>query len=141
MYETGVLLSMGEGKVKIITQYLAEVLVVAVVAFGLSVFSGKFIAQGVGDMLLEREIQVVQDQGDSNIAAGAGRGFSQMQGGRFGRLFERNYQPIDSLSIQVTGAEVEQMSAAGLLILIAGTILPAGTVMRYKPNAILTKAL
>ena len=139
MYETGVLLSMGEGKLKIIAQYVAEVLVIAVVAFSLSVFSGKFIAQGVGNTLLQREITVVQQEGNNN-PAGPGGGFQGMRGGWFGSRSQSSYQAIDSLNVQITTSEVEQMLAAGLLILIAGTILPAGTVMRYKPRTMLTKA-
>ncbi|PKM45044.1 MAG: macrolide ABC transporter permease [Firmicutes bacterium HGW-Firmicutes-8] len=139
MYETGVLLSMGEGKLKIIAQYVAEVLVIAVVAFSLSVFTGKFIAQGVGNTLLQREITVVQQEGNNN-PAGPGGGFQGMRGGWFGGQSQNSYQAIDSLNVQITASEVEQMLAAGLLILIAGTILPAGTVMRFKPKTMLTKA-
>ncbi len=141
MYETGVLLAMGEGKVKIIAQYVAEVLLIALVAFSLSVFSGKFIAQGVGNTLLQREITVVQQQeGDNSGFTGAGRGFAQMRGAWFGSQSQSSYKAIDSMNIQITTSEVEQTLAAGLLILIAGTILPAATVMRYKPKTILTNA-
>ena len=74
MYETGVLLSMGEGKMKIIAQYVAEVLMIALVAFSLSLFTGEFISQGVGNSLLERQITVSQQQGDNYAGQGAGRG-------------------------------------------------------------------
>lgn len=142
MYETGVLLSMGEGKMKIIAQYVAEVLMIAVVAFSLSVVSGKYISQGVGNMLLQRQITVSQQQAQDNPAAGfrrGGGGWAMMRGA-FGGLSQTDYKAIDSMNIQITLPEVEQTSAAGLLILIAGTILPAATVMRFKPKTILTKA-
>lgn len=132
MYETGVLLAIGEGKSKIIAQYLVEVLVIALVAFSLSMFSGKYIAQGVSDALVQREIQAVEQQG-SNVPAG-NRGF-----GPFGAQNPENYQPIDSLVIRITAKEAEAMAGAGLLISIAGTILPAASVMRFKPKTILTK--
>lgn len=138
MYETGVLLSMGEGKLKIIGQYVVEVLLIAIVAFSLSACSGKFIAQGVGNTLLQREITVSQDQSTNN--AGAGRWAGQMQGGQFSNLLDRGYQAINSVNVQITKEEVEKTSAAGLLIIIVGTILPASTIMRYKPKTILTKA-
>jgi putative ABC transport system permease protein len=140
MYETGVLLAMGEGKMKIIAQYVTEALLIALVAFSLSVFSGKFIAQGVGNTLLQREIATVEQQGDNNPAQGGGRGFGQMRGGWFGGQSQANYESIDSMNIQITASEVKKASAAGLLILIVGTILPATTVMRYNPKTILTKA-
>lgn len=143
MYETGVLLSMGEGKLKIIAQYVTEVLVIAVIAFSISAFSGSFIAHGLGSSLLDRELKVVQEQGVSV----AGGGFSQRQGGQFNRLLERrlgiggsNVEMIDTLEIQITMSEVGLMALAGLLIIVAGTILPAASVMRYNPKTILTKA-
>jgi len=139
MYETGVLLSMGEGKSKIIAQYVAEVLLIALVAFSLSIFSGQYIAQGVGNMLLERESKVVEEQSYDNVRPGSGRVMGQMQGGLFGRQAEAN-DTIDSLDVRITFSEVEKMAVAGLIITLAGTILPAASVMRFKPKTILTKA-
>jgi len=139
MYETGVLLSMGEGKSKIIAQYVAEVLLIALVAFSLSIFSGQYIAQGVGNMLLERESKVVEEQSYDNVRPGFGRVMGQMQGGLFGRQAEAN-DTIDSLDVRITFSEVEKMAVAGLIITLAGTILPAASVMRFKPKTILTKA-
>jgi putative ABC transport system permease protein len=133
MYETGVLLSMGEGKLKIIGQYVAEALVIAVIAFSLSTVSGKYIAQGVGNMLLSREIKVEQQTSDS---FGPGGGYGRFMGGN---LSGQNYQSIDTLDIKINPSELGKMSAAGLIILLAGTILPATTIMRYKPKEILTK--
>ncbi|MDP4180275.1 MAG: ABC transporter permease [Bacillota bacterium] len=132
MYETGVLLSMGEGKLKIIGQYVTEALLVAVLAFGISTISGKFIAQGVGNLLLDREIKVEQQQ--------AADGFNNGRGFMGGRMNTQNYQPINSLNIDISSSEIGKMSAAGILILLAGTVLPATTVMRFKPKTILTKA-
>ncbi|MHB1128040.1 MAG: ABC transporter permease [Bacillota bacterium] len=144
MYETGVLLSMGEGKGKIIAQYVAEVMVIAVVAFSLSVFGGRFIAQGVGSMLLQKELTVQQGQG-YNTVGGMDRGFNQRFAGQFGRVFGPsqaggNIEPVDNIDIRITATEVKQMSLAGLLIVVLGTMLPASTVMMYKPRTILTNA-
>jgi putative ABC transport system permease protein len=130
-YETGVLLSMGEGKLKVVGQYFAEALIVAVLAFTLSALGGKFIAQGVSDMLLGREVQVTQTQTADNFRTG-GRGFAMREQGT-------DYQAIDTLDVQITGAELEQLAGIGLLILIGGTLIPATSIMRYKPNTILSK--
>lgn len=50
--ETGILLSLGISKNKIISQYIIELLIIAMLGFGLSYFSGKVIAQNVGDKLV-----------------------------------------------------------------------------------------
>ncbi len=136
MYETGVLLSMGEGKLKIIGQYLAEVLIIALIAFGLAACSGKYIAQSASDMLIDREIQTAQTQSNDNLRPGGmgGAGFNRMPGR------QQNYQPIDAINVQITGSELGQMASAGLIIILLGTIFPATTIMRYKPKTILTKS-
>lgn len=138
MYETGVLLSMGEGKIKIIAQYLTEVLLIAVLAFGLSVFTGRYVAQNIGNKLVQREVKTAQEQ----ITNG------NNGGGQFGRLMQRrfqtgsngNIQPISSINVSVSTSEVGKTVGAGFLIIILGTILPASSIMRYKPKTILTKA-
>ncbi len=135
MYETGVLLSMGEGKLKIIGQYLVEVMIIALIAFSLAAFSGQYIAQSAGNILLDREVHTASTQSTDNVRPGGmgGMNANRMNG-------RQNYQAIDSIDVQITGSELGQMASAGLLIILLGTILPATTVMRYKPKTILTKA-
>ena len=53
VHETGVLLSVGIRKTAIIGQYLAEVLLIAVFAFGLSFFPSNLIAGQIGNSLLQ----------------------------------------------------------------------------------------
>lgn len=138
MYETGVLLSMGEGKVKIIAQYVTEVLLIALLAFSLSVFTGRFAAQGIGNKLIQREVQIAQEQSISGNNMGVQSGRLMQQ--RFQTGANGDIQPIESINVQVSTLEVGKMMGAGLLIIILGTILPASSIMRYKPKTILTKA-
>lgn len=146
IYETGVLLSMGEAKWKIIAQYVSEVVVIALLAFMLSMFTGQFIAQGVGDVLMEREMQLIYNQEESDNQLEAGRG---MQASQFTRLFENRFQTIqnnnveiiDAIEVEITITQILKMIIAGLLIVIIGTIVPATTVMRFNPKTILTKAI
>lgn len=140
MYETGVLLSMGEGKIKIILQYVAEVLIIAVVAFSLSIFSGKYIGQGIGNMLLSRQIEATQQTNSSSTISRFSDGNGFRQGVfSFSRQNLQNYKPIDSINVQITNREIEEMSLAGLIIILLGTILPAINIVRYNPKTILTK--
>ena len=53
-YETGILLSIGVSKVKIVAQYILETLMIAVIAFGLSYFSSGAIAQGTSNLLFSQ---------------------------------------------------------------------------------------
>ena len=51
-HETGILLSIGVSKIKIVAQYILETLMIAVIAFGLSYFSSGAVAQGTSSLLL-----------------------------------------------------------------------------------------
>ena len=51
-HESGILLSLGIGKFKIIMQHMAEVFIIAILAFGISFFTSSAVAQGLGNTLL-----------------------------------------------------------------------------------------
>ena len=53
-HETGILLSIGVGKVKIVAQYILETLMIAMIAFGLSYFSSGAVAQGTSNLLFSQ---------------------------------------------------------------------------------------
>ena len=53
-HETGILLSVGISKSRIILQYTVEVLMIAIVAFGLSFFTSSLISQGVSDLIFHQ---------------------------------------------------------------------------------------
>lgn len=69
IHETGVLLAMGISKSSVLLQYLLEIIVVAIIAFGLSFLTSSLIAQEVGDKLFDQTMQdgyeVIQRTDDS----------------------------------------------------------------------------
>lgn len=69
IHETGVLLAMGISKSSVLLQYLLEIIVVAIIAFGLSFLTSSLIAQEVGDKLFAQTMQdgyeVIQRTDDS----------------------------------------------------------------------------
>jgi len=58
IHEIGVFLSVGIRQSAILGQYLIEVLLIAVFAFGLSYFTGNAVAGQIGNHLLEQSVQV-----------------------------------------------------------------------------------
>ena len=62
IHETGVFLSLGIGKMKIIGQYLAEVLMIAMIAFGCSYFTGSAVAGQLANELLQQNNPVSKEQ-------------------------------------------------------------------------------
>jgi putative ABC transport system permease protein len=147
MFETGVLLSMGESRLKLVMQFTAEMLMIAVVAFSISFFSGGFIGQKIGNYLVAN--QVTTDSQVSSQPQGGMPGFSRAGGGtQFSRLtamrgrggVNSTYKPISAISVKVTFTEILQVIFAGFLIILLATVVPIISIMRYKPRSILTRA-
>ena len=71
IHETGVLLSVGIRKLSILGQYIAEVLMIAILAFSLSYFSSSAIARQMGNML-QAEQSVSDVQEDDGLSGSRG---------------------------------------------------------------------
>lgn len=134
--EMGILLSIGERKTKLISQFLVETLMVAILAFGLSILTGNVLSQKIGDVLLQKEISATQQQQNSPrnkmIFIGGPAGMQQMKQ-------NANVKPIDQLDISVTLSDVGKMGGTGLGIVILATLLPTLSVLRLRPKTILSK--
>ena len=63
-HEIGIYLSLGEAKAKVATQVVLEVVIVAVLAISLSLFSGNILAGGVSQTMLNN--QITSQQEDDN---------------------------------------------------------------------------
>ncbi|MEI6602303.1 MAG: FtsX-like permease family protein [Clostridia bacterium] len=144
MFETGVFMALGESRAKIVAQYVSEVLLIAIVAFALSFFSGQMIAQQAGNVMLNQQIQTIEEQKaaqQQNNMGGRGAFFgvasrSVLRGGA-----DTANDQIKSIDVKITTDEMAKTFGLGLLIIFLGTLIPAITVMRFKPKKILTKAL
>ena len=73
MHESGVLLSLGVPRGRIVGQYLVEAFLVAALAFAVSVPVSAGVAQGLGDGLLEYASERGAEGGAGSGAGGAGR--------------------------------------------------------------------
>ncbi|SEM83954.1 ABC transporter permease [Lihuaxuella thermophila] len=132
-YEMGVLLSIGEKRFKLVGQFLTEILVIALLAFGLSVFTGNAIAQAVGDKLVQQEIATAKEQEAQQpmqkmIRMGPGATKQNIDA-----------EPIDHLDVNVTSAEMGKLALVGLLIAMVATLIPSISIMRLHPKMILAK--
>lgn len=151
MYETGVLLSLGESKGKVVCQYISEVLVVALVAFSLSIVSGMAISQKLGDFLLERQNESVSQnvqapEGVTGDFPGGMPGGENGRGGPGGRFDFLGTQqgitasPVEEIDVSVGWTVILQLFGTGILLALAATAVPSILVMRYKPKDIFTRA-
>ena len=140
IHEIGILMALGEKKIKIIGQLLTEVVLVLVLAIGISTLCGKSISNIVGDKLIQNEISI-QSQESSSKHLGFDRG--NIGGGK-GNFMNTNkpledVDPINDLDIKANGTDILKMSLCSLVISVVATIIPAAFIMRLNPKNILSK--
>lgn len=120
--EIGVLLAIGESKFNIVTQFVVEVLAIALVAFTLSIFSGIQIGSMISESTLSNftsETTIEQVPSRNNAQA----------------------VDVEAVDVEV-GFDVLVISeffVLGLLISIISVVIPALYVTRFNPKQILTQ--
>lgn len=131
VHETGILLSLGIRKLSILGQYIAEVLIIAVLAFSLSYFSSNAIAGQKGTILQpEQSAANVQVEEDGISAGSRGEAGTDM-----------GTQEIEMPQLQVT-VQIQDMGVLfliGLGIVTVSAGISSISVMRLKPREILSK--
>lgn len=132
-YEMGVLLAIGEKRWKLIGQFIAEILVVAVLALGIASVSGDIVANKMSEQLMNQELQQAEE---ATTPESFGRGFER---GGFGMASMEQVDPVEELSVEVTAKDLGSLAGIGLLIALLSTLLPALSVLRLQPKTILSK--
>ena len=131
VHETGILLSLGIRKLSILGQYIAEVLIIAVLAFSLSYFSSNAIPGQMGTILQpEQSAANVQVEEDGISAGSRGEAGTDM-----------GTQEIEMPQLQVT-VQIQDMGVLfliGLGIVTVSAGISSISVMRLKPREILSK--
>lgn len=131
-YEIGVLLSLGESKLKVIGQLMSELLIIALVAFSLSIVSGNFIAKYYGQQLLQTQMESAMTQSNNfNIYVP-----EQMYSNESSTLQYTDF--VTSFNIELDPIVYLELMAYGLLVVAVSTFIPIIFIMRYNPKTILT---
>lgn len=160
IHETGVLLSLGIGKGKIIRQYLAEVLMIAVISFCLSFFTSNTVANQLANKLIENPSSGESLSNDNDVVWDIkddyGLDLDDVQvtikddSEISAQQNEQDIMPPET-EVSVNVAETEQIHISvdifdmlqlyliGFAIITVSVIVSSGTVMRLKPREILSK--
>lgn len=152
IYETGVLLSLGIGKMKIIGQYLAEVLMVAVIALGCSYFTSSAFAGQLANGLLQQNIPASEEQtAGVNITRKDGYGDDVVVSIEDDSVLPSGQDAAPEVEVSVDGADTDQISVTiepynmlqlyfiGIIVIILSGGVSSLSVMRLKPREILSK--
>lgn len=136
-YEIGVLMSMGESRLKIVSQLLVETMIVACIAFSISTFTGNAVAQKIGNNLLQNEIKATENQKNSQPSASGASSGAVMIGP--GGTMNEEVDAIDKIDVGVNSKDLQKLYLIGFLIVILATAIPTISIIRFNPKTILSK--
>lgn len=156
-YEIGVLMSLGENRLKIIGQFFTELFMVTIVSLVIASFAGNFVGNVLGNQLLSSSTQTQQTTKQVPNSGGPGQETNSSNddnkqnnskpkndkpsGGGFGNMMSMattSPQEIDNLDIKLTGTDVAKLGGIALLISFVSTILASIGIIRMKPKDILS---
>lgn len=137
VHESGVLLSLGLSRWNIAAQYLTEVLLIAVFAFSLSLFTSGFVAQTVGNQLLEDTLSG-SSQADPAARPGiSGDGVMISGSGDYAPRFEGN-RNLTQIEVSVAPGAAAAMWGIGFLLICGAVFIAAMPVLKRKPREIVS---
>ena len=153
-YEIGVLMSLGESRLKIIGQFFMELFMVTLVSIVIASFSGNFVGNILGNQLLSSSTtskQTTMQNGgpggggapnqNSDSNSGSDSTSNQMpSGGGIGGFTAgiTTSQEVENLDIKLTGTDIVKLGGIALLISFISTILASIGIIRMKPKDILS---
>ena len=130
-HETGILLSIGISKAKILMQHLAEVLIVAVLAFSLSFFASTAVAQGMGNALLDTDTTNSVTQ-EPEIGEDGSFGYTLPE-------IPTNTTSVTELTVTVVPQTLFWVFGIGGVLIIASVTVASIPIFRLKPKELLGK--
>ena len=127
--ETGVLLAIGTSKENIILQYMSELVMIAVLSFGLCYFTGSAIAQNIGNQVVNQ----AKEQTVKRIQKGVGT--------RLGANAETAAatKTISTIDVKVEPTDILQVALLGLGVIVVATLLSSGNLIRKTPKELLSE--
>ena len=135
-HETGILLSVGISKSRIILQYTVEVLMIAIVAFGLSFFTSSLISQGVSDLIFH---QVSESQSLPEIELpDDGTEYLDITG-QYIPYDTSNVETLESVQVDVSPDYLLYIYIFGTLLIAFSVSAASISVIQMKPKKILSQ--
>ena len=136
-YEIGVFLSLGQNKIKIILQQLLEILMIATVAFALSLTTGKAVSNVVGNILESS----VSDNGVRMEMPPDGQNQEEQTNAPQRPTFNDAFVAPENeeLDVSLTTQTVLQLAGITVAICLVSITIPSVYVLRLTPREILTK--
>lgn len=129
IYETGILLSIGISKYKVMMQYISELLMIAFVAFALSFLSGKAVSQTIGNYMMDSLKQQQNYQGGMSVSSISSISLADAS----------SNDEIKEIDVSVSGVELGYVYVIGTSIVVVSILISSMSLIRLKPKEILSK--
>lgn len=117
--EVGILLSLGETKMKVIVQLVTEIVIIGLISFALSVAIVQASGQTVANAMLSKQVaeseQVVPTEDD------------------YGEEI-KTVEPVDKMELQLNSTVVTQAAGLGFLLIVLTTLVPSIMIARTDPK-------
>lgn len=129
-HETGVFLALGVSRWKIFLQYLCEMLLIAFVAFGVSVLVSGFAARTVGSRIINTSFM---DAGEQTEDTGlvSENGVAAISGDDMNPTFTEA-SPLTEITVTVKPSQILLLAFSGFLVLLCAITLASFPVMRLE---------
>lgn len=135
-HESGILLSVGISKSRILLQYTVEVLMIAIVAFGVSFFTSNLISQGVSDLIFH---QVSESQPLPEIELpDDGTEYLDITG-QYIPYDTSNVETLESVQVTVSPDYLLYIYIFGTLLIAFSVSAASISVIQMKPKKILSQ--
>lgn len=131
--ETGILLSVGRGKVEILAQRVIEILLISVLAFCISYVCGNLLAYDVGNTLLAR----MNEQNADNEKIDSMYPEIPTSAGDLSPVFSA--PQVENLTVNISVDTIVAVYAMELLIVLVSVCAAGIPLMGTKPKAIFAK--
>jgi len=136
-FEIGILLAVGVSKVKVILQMFAEVFIIAILAFLLSIGSGSFLTKATGNWIRDFQLQFESQYGDtSDDLYGIAYYTSAWDTDYFSDITQDEL--MEGYDASVNPKVIAYTMGVGVLVVLIATVIPSILIMRYNPKRILT---
>ncbi|GAA3604707.1 ABC transporter permease [Secundilactobacillus similis] len=142
-HEIGVLLAMGESRVKIIGQLFVELAMVLVVSLVIAGIGGQFIGNKLGNQLVSQQTTSQTTNTQSTGGPGGQMGTGSRPSGQApsGGMHQMGGQSAKTakttLKVKLSAVQLIKLGAMGFVITLLAVVVAAGGILRLQPKKIL----
>ena len=142
--EIGILMSMGESRLKIIGQFFVELFLIMVVAICIASATGNVVGNMVGKQLLNSQTKNAETTqvmtGNKRFSNTNSNDITSPKSHNATRQKQSKFKAIDKLKVKMTRKQFLTLAAMALGIIAIATIIGSLGILRLNPKEILTGA-